>query len=300
MNTNTKAHLSVLAANLIFGANYSIMKVITPSVIAPFGLNVFRVLSSILLFWSLFLFKPSSVKIQKKHIGRFILCAATGIAINQMLFVKGLSLTTSIHASLLSLGTPVFITIIAAWLLKERLTLNKTFGLILGISGAALLISTKESSNTGSNIIFGDTLVLINAISYGFYLVLVRPLMEAYSPLHVLRWIFTIGALMVLPFGWNQFTEVDWNSIAIHQWFAFGFVAICATFLAYLFNVYGLQHLSSSATGTYIYTQPVFASLIAIIFTGEHFTIFKLVSALLIFSGVYLVNKKANNNLTGN
>ncbi|MCW3109840.1 MAG: hypothetical protein JWQ09_4346, partial [Segetibacter sp.] len=160
MNNNVKAHLAAIAANLIFAANYSIVKLVTPSIIKPFGLNVLRVLVSITMFWSLYLMKPSKPGIRQKNLGRFIICAATGVVINQMLFIKGLSLTTSIHASLLSLGTPVFITIIAAWLLNDRLTINKAAGLILAIAGGTLLIVTKETSGNGSDILWGDALVL--------------------------------------------------------------------------------------------------------------------------------------------
>lgn len=292
MNKNVKAHFAAIAANLIFAANYSIVKLVTPSVIKPFGLNVLRVLVSVTMFWSLYLMKPSSPGIQKKHLSRFIICAASGIVINQLLFIKGLSLTTSIHASLLSLGTPVFITIIAAWLLKERLTLNKLGALLLAIMGGALLIATKETTASGSEVFLGDILVLVNAISYGFYLVLVRPLMEEYSPIHVLRWVFTLGAIMIIPFGLNQFSEVNWIAITFHQWFLLAFIAIGATFLAYLFNLYSIKTIGSSATGTYIYSQPVFAAMIAVFTTGERITVMKIVSAVLIFTGVFMVNLK--------
>jgi drug/metabolite transporter (DMT)-like permease len=292
LNKNIKAHIAALAANIIFAANYSIVKLVTPSAIKPFGLNLLRVLVSIVMFWSLYLMKPSKPGFKRKDLRRFIICAATGIVINQLLFIKGLSLTTSIHASLLSLGTPVFITIIAAWLLKERLTVNKIVGLILAIGGGALLIATKEGNGDGSDILFGDILVLVNAVSYGFFIVLVRPLMNAYSPIHVLRWAFTIGTCMILPFGFKQFTEVQWSVINLHQWLALAFITLGATFLAYLFNVYSIRTIGSSATGTYIYTQPVFAAIIAVIATGESITTIKIASALLIFAGVFVVNLK--------
>lgn len=290
MNKITKAHLAVLAANFIFGAGYAVVKTITPVFIAPFALNVVRVLSSLFLFWLLFLMKPGNAGIERKHISRFLLCAVTGVAINQLLFIKGLSLTTAIHSSLLSLGTPIFITIIAAWLLKEKLTIQKMGGLALGISGAAMLILLKDNTANGKDFLLGDIMIMINAISYAFYLVLVRPLMEHYKPIHVLRWVFTFGTFMILPFGMGQFIETDWAAFGTMQWLALGFVALFVTFFAYLFNVYGLSVIGSSATGSYIYTQPVFAAVIAMVFMGEHFTLTKAIAAIFIFSGVYLVN----------
>ncbi len=292
MTKTTKAHTAVLGANFIFGANYAVVKYITPFFLHPFALNVVRILVSLGLFWFLFLFKPAKVKIEKKHIPRFLLCALTGVVINQIFFIKGVSLTTPIHSSLLSLATPIFITIIAAWLLREGFTWVKFIGLILGIGGAAMLILLKDSSHSGKDILLGDIMVLINAISYSFYLVLVRPLMKTYSGIQVLRWIFTFGSLVILPFGMQEFASTNWSAFDLSHWIALAFVAVGATFLAYLLNVYGISVIGASATGSYIYTQPVFAAVIAILFAGEHFSVVKLIAAILIFSGVYLANAK--------
>lgn len=292
MNRNSKAHLAVLGANFIFGANYSIVKYITPAHIQPFALNVVRVLVSVSLFWGLFLLKPGKAGINRKDIPRFIICGLAGVSINQIFFIKGLSLTTSIHSALLSLGTPIFITIIAIWMLKEGLNLTKLAGLVCGIGGAALLILIKDNSHTGSDMLLGDIFILINAISYAFYLVLVRPLMQCYSPIQVTRWVFTFGTIAILPVGWDQFVHTHWQAFQPAHWVALTFVAVGATFLAYLLNVYGVAIIGASATGSYIYTQPVFAAIIAMLFMGEHFTLIKAIAALLIFGGVYLVNFK--------
>jgi drug/metabolite transporter (DMT)-like permease len=291
--SNTRnAHLAVLATNILFASNYSVIKYITPSIIKPFGLNVVRVVGCIVLFWAIYLLKPSSAAIQRKHLPRFILCAATGIAINQTFFMKGLSLTTPIHASLLMLACPIFITFIAAWLLKEAITFKKIMGLIIGIAGSVILISIKENSATGSNRLLGDLMVLVNAISYGFFMVIVRPLMEVYSPVHVMRWVFTLGTIMILPFGWGQFAEVNWHTITQNEIIAVSYIVFGGTFLAYFFNIYGINHIGASATGAYIYTQPVFAAIIAIIFLGEHFSWQKGIAAVFIFTGVFLVSMK--------
>ena len=292
MASKSKAHLAVLAANFFFGVNYIAVKYNVPSHILPLGLNVVRILSSVILLWLLFLLNPGKPGIDKKDIPRFIICALSGVAINQMLFIKGLSLTTAIHASLLALVTPIFIIFIAAWLLKEKITGFKIAGLISGFAGAAILISIKDTSQTGSNIFFGDILIIINAVSYAFYLVLVRPLMQRYSPIHVIRWVFTFGSIIILLFGWNDLSVTNWNNFEPMNWTALAFVAVCATFFAYLFNIYGVSVIGASATGSYIYTQPVFAALIAIFFAGEHLDGTKILCAILIFSGVYIANYK--------
>ena len=292
MNSKTKAHIAVLIANLIFGAGYAVIKTITPAYMAPYSLNVVRVVVSLILFWSLLLFKPSKASIDKKDIPLFILCGITGVAINQIMFVKGLSLTSAIHSSLLSLATPIFITIIALWLIKEKFSINKFMGLALGIGGATLLVLVKDVQSSNSSSLLGDMFVLINAVSYAFYMVIVRPLMEKYNALHVLRWVFTFGAIFILPIALPDFIATDWSVFGTAQWVALAFVVLFVTFISYLFTVYGLQELGPSVTGAYIYTQPVFATIIAMVFAGEHFTMIKALAAVLIFSGVYLVNRK--------
>lgn len=260
--------------------------------VLPYALNVLRVGGSLVLFWLAWVFGKQPAGIKKEHIGRFVLCGLTGIAINQTLFIKGLTLTSTIHASLLILATPLLITIIAFWALKERLTLNKALGLFLGISGSVLLIAAKESSSHAKNYLLGDILIVINATSYAVYFILVKPLMQAYSPLHVIRWVFTIGFLMILPFGWEQTAAIPWHQFNLTHALSLAAIVFTGTFLAYYFTAYGLQHLGAGVTGSYIYTQPVFAVLISSFLLSEVLTIQKIMAAFLIFSGVYLVSWK--------
>jgi len=238
------------------------------------------------------MFGKSNAGIRKKDIGRFLLCGLTGVAINQMLFVKGLTMTSTIHASLLMLVTPLLVTLFALWVLKEQFTLFKAAGLALGIGGAVFLVLQKEAGHHASDYLLGDILILVNAISYSAYFILVKPLMQHYSPLHVVRWIFTIGFFMVLPFGWQEVQQASWQQFHWEDYTALAAIIFTGTFLAYYFNAYGIQHIGAGATGTYIYTQPVFAVLIAILFVGESFSWQKGLSAVLIFAGVFLVNLK--------
>lgn len=285
-----KAHAAVLAANVFFGINFLTVKYVVPAPLAPITLNILRVSGALILFWLLYAIKPIKAGIQRKHLPRFITCAITGVAINQILFIKGLSLTSTTHASLLILGTPIAIIFIAAIILKEKITVLKIIGLCMGIAGATILILLKENSKQAADIVTGDILIILNAISYAFYLVLARPLMQEYSAIHVTRWVFTIGAFIMIPYGWSSFNATDWQAINAMQWGAVSIVVICGTFLAYLFNIYGVKNIGPAATGAYIYTQPVFATTLAIIFANESYSVLKFIAALLIFSGVYLAN----------
>lgn len=245
-----------------------------------------------LLFWLLFSIKPSKAGIDKKDLPRFLLCALTGVAINQLLFIKGLTMSTPIHGALLILVTPVFILLIAFALRREQITSLKLLGLILGIGGASLLILSKENSAIASNMLLGDIFIAINSVSYAFYYVLVKPLMQKYSPVHVVRWVFTFGMVIITPFCWNEFASVDWQLFNLSHLASLAFVVLGSTFFAYLFTVYGLQHLSPAAAGSYIYLQPFFSAIVSTLFFKEELSAYKLIAAVLIFTGVYLVNRR--------
>jgi drug/metabolite transporter (DMT)-like permease len=219
--------------NLHFPIRVAGQLFVTKKVVAPFGLNVLRVGISTLLLWLLIFFSSTKPGIQKKHWGRFILCALTGVVINQMLFIKGLSMTLSIHASLLILVTPIFITGVAAWMGVERLTFLKIAGLITGISGAVMLALNKEHDGNSNTALWGDIFIIINAISYAFYFVLVKPLMAEYNPVHVIRWVFTIALVFVVPIGWNELSAVQWETLTVKDLSAVGFIVVGATFFAY-------------------------------------------------------------------
>ena len=166
-------------------------------------------------------------------------------------------------------------------------------GLALGIGGAAVLVLGKENSGEGNDVLLGDVLIIINAVSYTFYFVLVKPLMQKYDPIVIIRWIFSFGFLLVLPFGWNEFTQIQWGHFTTIDYTCMGLVVLTGTFLAYLFNVYGIKILGASIAGFYIYTQTVFAALIAMVFLKEPLSLYKIIAALLIFTGVFLANKPA-------
>ena len=261
--------------------------------VKPFGLNVVRVGVATLMLWILFLFKKERTIIERKDWGRFILCGITGIAVNQLLFLKGLQLTYPIHASLLMLVTPIIIILAAAWLLKERLSKSKIIGLITGVVGATVLISSRNSGGSAIDPVLGDILVVINAVSYAAYFILVKPLMHKYPPVMILRMVFTVGLFFVLPFGWQEFRETPWLEYHVIDWTALLLIVFCGTFLAYLFNVYGIKHLGASVAGSYIYSQPAFAAIIAVIALNEKLSVFELVAGVLILSGVYLCNRPA-------
>lgn len=281
-------HAAIFTVALIYGANFSIMKTVTPEYILPTGLVIIRVYSAAILFW---LIAPKEKIKENKDLALLAACGLFGIAINQIFFIKGLSLTIPINASVIMTSTPIMVLIASSIILKEKITGMKLLGILLGFTGAFLLL-TGGGIRFGGDTFWGDIMILINALSYGIYLVIVKPLMDKYKPLTVVKWIFTFGCIYVLPFGFQEFMAIDWSNIPSENYWAIGYIIIFTTLLAYLLNAWALKHISPSVVGYYIYLQPIIASSIAIIFRGDTLTFNTILFSSLIFIGVFLVSWK--------
>ena len=291
MNKRLLAHLALFAANLIYGINYTVAKEVMPDYIEPLGFILVRVTGAVVLFWlcyALFYYE----KVKKGDLLKLAICGLFGVAINQMLFFEGLNLTTPINAAVIMVSNPILVLLFGILLATERLSSKKGIGIALGALGAIVLITNSGQVSMNNEHFWGNIMVFINASSYAVYLVLIKPLMQKYKPITVISWVFLFGILFVIPFGWSDFQVIQWATMPNGILWRVAFVVIGTTFLAYLFNVYGLKTLNPSTVSTYIYLQPVLASIVAIIASSDSLDITKIGSSILIFLGVYLVSHK--------
>ena len=295
MSKRLLANIALFTANLIYGINYTVAKDVMPDFIQPLGFIFLRVSGAVLLFWlfySLFFYE----KIAKVDLLKLALCGLFGVAINQMLFFKGLNLTTPINAAVIMVTNPILVLIMGAFLAAEAITKRKILGIALGAIGAISLITYGGAVELNSDHFWGNIMVLINAASYGVYLVLVKPLMQKYKPITVISWVFLFGLIYVIPFGWGEFQAIEWTSMSTEIIWKTAFVVVCTTFMAYLLNIYGLKSLNPSTVSTYIYLQPVLASLVAVFAGSDTLSPVKTGAALIIFAGVYLVSVRHKQN----
>lgn len=291
MPTNIKAHLALLTVAFIYGANYSIAKIILDDqYIMPMNLVMLRITCGAILF-GLFHKIFIKEKIDKSDYKRLFLCALSGVVLNQSFFIVGLKYTEPINAALIMTTTPILVLLASAFLIKEKITSRKILGILIGISGAIALILAKNSSIDWTlDNLKGDLMILINATSYGIYLVLVKSLMKKYHALTVVKWVFSIGFFLMLPFGVFGLETIEWNNFPPSAWAALTFVLLGTTFLAYLLNAAALKTVNPSVVSIYIYFQPLFATVIALLIGKDVLTWEKVAAGILIFIGVYLVS----------
>lgn len=292
MNDIAKSHLALFCANLIYALTFTFAKDVMPNTIQPIGFILVRVAGAMVVFQVIHRIWIRE-KIKREDYGILVLCGLFGVAINMMLFFKGLNYTTPIHAAVTMTSAPIIVFILAIIFHGEKKLPLRIFGVALGAAGAIVLAVYGREIETGNpKLALGNLLVFLNACSYAIYLTIVKPLMKKYHFLTIMKWVFTIGFFVVLPFGFNDVQAVSWGTIPPKMWGEIAFVVFGTSVLAYMFNIYALKRLRASTVGFYIYLQPVLATVIALLLGSDQLDLVKITAASIIFVGVYLVGRK--------
>lgn len=289
MSKIAKAHLALIAANLIFGVTYAVAKQVMPVYLSPFALVFTRILGACMLFWltSLFLNRE---KVERKDFPRVLLAALFGVAANQSVFLNGLNLTSPIDSSIIMTATPIIVLVVARILLKEPITVFKIIGIAAGATGAILLIVYSGRGGPGSGNPLGNSMIVANASFYAIFLVIIKPLLTKYHPVTMMKWIFLFGLILVSGPGIPALLETQLTTWTPDILWSVLFIVIGTTYFAYLLNNFSLQYVKPITVSIYIYSQPVIASMVALVLGQDVITMVKIFSALLVFTGVYFVS----------
>ncbi len=302
-NHTFNAHISLFLVNSLYAAGHIIAKGVMPNYLTPTTFIFFRIVGATILFWTIKSFLPKE-KIEKKDYKRFFICALFGITINQLFFFHGLNLSSSINSGIIMTTNPILVVVLGYFIIKEKITGLKLFGVALGAIGAILLT---VSGNTAKGESFlGDLFLLINSISYAIYLLIAKPLMQKYSPITVMTYVFTIGSIYMLlyPPTYIDTFSTDFSSIPSEIWLKIMYIIIGVTFFTYLLTIYALKYLSPSVSSSYIYFQPMLVIVFAYVFyylnVSEDYrntiTIPKIGYMLLIFLGVWITSYATKRN----
>lgn len=286
-----RAHAAILTANVMFALNYSYSKSIIPHWMLPEGICIARIATAAVMFLMVAITVVRE-RIERADIWRLILASVFGIGGNQYIFLKGLNLTSPVDSAIIATTGPVIVLILSALLKRDKITFLKSIGIAIGASGAMLVILYGGIANFGSGHLTGNLLVFASAVSYACYLIVVKDLMQKYSPITIMAWIFGVSALIMAPLLGDDFVSgTKWTEIPPHIWGAIAFVIIGATWVAYICVASSLKVLKPTTVSIYSYSQPVIASYVAILRGQDSFDWIKLAAAGLVFAGVFLVTQ---------
>lgn len=288
-----KGHFSMLGANVMWGMMAPVAKmVMAGGLVAPLLMTDFRIFGAAILFWLTSLLLPRE-HVPLPDILRLAGAGMLGIVFNQGCYVFGVGYTYPSEASIITTTMPIWVMILAALFLGEPITWKKVGGIILGGSGAVLLVMGGHGSSAGMNVtnpVLGDILVLTAQLSYALYLTLYKNFIKKYSLVTLMKWMFTFASLAILPFSLPTIIATRWASITMAEAAGVAYVVLGGTFIAYIFVMIGQKALRPTLVGMYNYVQPIVATSIGIWMGLDVMTPVKGLAVAMIFSGVLLVN----------
>jgi drug/metabolite transporter (DMT)-like permease len=285
-------HLGVATTYIIFGLNIVICKDMANSAsIPPIVLFTLRAAGAALLFWLISLFLPRE-KVGAGDLWKIAAAAVAGMFIPQMTFLTAITMATSIDTAVLGTLSPIFTMFFAFFFVKEPITFKKAGGVALSFAGVICLIfNSVHSGGASTTTPTGAILLLLNGLSFAFYLGLFRPLISRYSVVTFMKWVFLFSLVLSLPFSAKGLISTDFRAIPGNVLWEIGYLIFFATFVAYFTLPIGQKQLRPTVVSMYTYLQPVIAAAVSI-WTGlDTLGWKKIISTVLIVGGVIMVNR---------
>lgn len=291
--SQVKGHVSMLGANVMWGMMAPVAKmVMAAGVVAPLLMTDFRIFGAAMLFWLTSLLLPRE-HVPAGDLLRLAGAGMLGIVFNQGCYVFGVGFTYPSEASIITTTMPIWVMILAALFLGEPVTWKKVTGILLGGSGAVLLVMGGHGASaemSADNPVLGDMLVLTAQLSYALYLTLYKNFIRKYSLVTLMKWMFTFASVAILPFSLPTIVSTDWQALTAAETGGVAYVVLGGTFLAYIFVMIGQKALRPTLVGMYNYVQPIVATTIGIWMGLDVMTPVKAIAVAMIFGGVLLVN----------
>lgn len=281
--------MALILVQIMFGSWPIVGKLALQSIPST-TLVSFRVAGAALVFIALQRLSRRDAPVQRKLWPLLILCSLLGVVFNQLLFVKGLSMTTAINATLLSTTIPLSTLVISVLLGRDRGTLRLAIGILIAAAGVVFLVDPTRAEFSDATRT-GDLLIIANSLCYGAYIALSKDLVKHYHPITIITWIFVVAAIVTIPMGAPGLRTIVASPPKAVVWLEILYIILVPTVGAYYLNAWALARVSSNTVAVYVYLQPLIAFVLAPILLGENLSWRVLIAAVLVFAGVALVTR---------
>ena len=292
MNEKTTGHLACFIAYAIFGINIIVCKDLTSSrLISPLALFCLRSLGAGSLFWIISCFLPKE-KVEKKDYGKIMMASLLGFFLTQMTFLIAIPDITPMDCSIVSSLSPIYTMFIAAFALKEPITLRKVGGVAISFLGVIYLIlnTVTGQGSTVETSWVGILLMIANSLCFSLYLGLFKPVITKYSVITFMKWIFLFAAAFSLPLAGKELITFDYSLLSGTYLSELAFLIVCSTFITYFLIPLGQKRIRPTLVSMYSYVQPIIAIVISIWVGMDTLSWQKVLAAVMVFGGVVLVN----------
>ena len=286
-------HLACAGAYVIFGINVVVCRdIATDGGLEPIVLFAMRSLVAGALFWLLSLLTPRE-RVPWRDLLRLAGAGVLGLFMPQLTFLHAIAHTTPVDLSVMSTTTPIFTMFVAAIFLKEPITWKKALGVALSFGGILWLIlqSTFGGNGASETEPVGILYCFANYIVFALYLGTCRPLIARYSVVTSMKWMFLASFVLSVPFALPHLPQSDFGAVPSYVWWEIGFMIFFSTFVAYFLIPVGQKRIRPTLVSMYGYLQPIIAIAVAIWTGMDRLTVTKVLAALLVFTGVWVVNQ---------
>ena len=292
MKEKTLGHIACFVAYAIFGINIIVCKDLTSSrLISPIALFCLRSLGAGALFWLISCFLPKE-KVEKKDYGKILSASLLGFFLTQVTFLVAIPDITPMDCSIVSSLSPIYTMFIAAYVLKEPITLRKAGGVAISFLGIIYLImnSVTGTGGTTQTSFSGILLMIANSLCFSLYLGLFKPVITKYSVITFMKWIFLYASAFSLPLAIHELIAFDYSLLSGTYLSELAFLIICSTFITYFLIPLGQKRIRPTLVSMYSYVQPIIAIVISIWVGMDTLSWQKVLAAAMVFGGVVMVN----------
>ena len=288
MSNVVKAHLGLILSYVIWAVNYPLYKVIMPHYISPYAMTMLVVGVAALLAFGSMLFVPIE-PVRRQDILRLVAAAALmGIA-KKLFLMVGIQHTSPIDASIIATLGPILVLVISVMFLVDRFTPMKVLGMALGLAGALVVILSGNGMQAPSDKLEGNAVVLLAIVASSFSMVWLKELIMRYKPITLLRWIYPVAAVMMLPVGLGPLLRTDFSAMPAHVAWIVAYVAVVPTFGPNYLLIYSLHYVKPTISSVYFYLEPVIATAISVALHMDTLSWDRALASLAVFAGVLLV-----------
>ena len=287
-----------MVANVSWGLMAPFLKdLLNGGIITPMALSGYRIIGGALLFWLIGMFvkpdKNACNSIERRDIVPLIIASLLVIGLNQVLIIVGMSLTSPVDASVVCSLTPIFTLIFGAILMGIAFTWSKALGVTIGLAGALIFVFTgqADAETCVTNPVLGDVACLMAQVFGALYLVCFTKLISKYSLITLMKWMFLISGIAVLPFSLPDMLAVDWSQVILMEYIDLTFIILFGTCLAYMLIPVAQRRVEPTIIAMYNYLQPVVAVVFSVIAGLATFSITNAIATAMVFVGVWIVNR---------